>query len=138
MEGKKLCSALAWQGARAYLYLDLQLFVQERPLLQDLSFELLLVFEEQSRELAGILLAPLLFHTLLALAFLSRLFLFFIYLIQNILHHLVTHNHSREKHTTLVICNIGCFTLKDKAPFVYDPNDAQLTAEFQGVTMSHY
>lgn len=52
------------------------------------------MFEQQSRELAGILFAPLLLHTLLPLALLGRLLFFFIYLIQNILHHLVTDNHS--------------------------------------------
>lgn len=98
MEGGERC----W----AHLHLDLQLFVQERSLFQDLGLELLLVFEQQSRELAGILLAPLLLHTLLPLALLGRLLFFFIYLIQNILHHLVTDNHSREKHTTSVTLSI--------------------------------
>lgn len=86
----------------SHLHLDLELLVQERSLSQDLGLQLLLVFEQQSRELAGILLAPLLLHALLPLAFLGCLFFFFIYLIQNILHHLVTDNHSREKHTTSV------------------------------------
>lgn len=76
-----------------HLHLYLQLFIQQRSFLQDLGLQLLLVFEEQSREFTGVLFAALLHHRLLSLPLLRRLLLVFIDLVQDEFHHLVTDNH---------------------------------------------
>ncbi len=81
----------------ADLYLQLQLFVQQGSLLQDLSLQLLFVLVQQRSQLGGVLFGAFLLHHLLLLSLLSCLLLVLLNLVQDELHYLVAHDHSENR-----------------------------------------
>ncbi len=83
----------------ANLYLQLQLLIQQGPLLQDLSLQLFFVLVQQCGQLGGILFGAFLLHHLLLLSLLSCLLLVLLNLVEDKLHHLVAHNHSKKQRT---------------------------------------
>lgn len=84
-------------GISKDLHLKLQLLVQQRPLLQDFSLQLLFVFVQQGGQLGGVLLGAFLLHHLFFFPFLSGLLLILFYLVEDELHYLVAHDHSEGR-----------------------------------------
>lgn len=82
-----------------YLGLELQLLVENRPLLQDLHLEALFVPVKKWWELAGVGQPPLCLHHLLLLPSLGCLPLILVYPVENVLHHLVAYNHPGQTQT---------------------------------------
>ena len=80
----------------ANLNLQLQLLVQQGPLLQDLSLQLFFVLVQQCSQLGGVLFGAFLLNHLLLLSLLSCLLFVFLDLVKDELHHLVAHNHSKK------------------------------------------